>query len=156
MKQAGIRIGTHAIALALGFALGIYALPILTAERGASETELRPVADRALYTGRFERSLTRGDPLHWTDGKLSVTRAALAFEGRVAPGLDYKLYLVPGFVASKEAFLAAKPHARRVGELKTFGDFVAPLAADVDIDAYTTVVIWCERFSQFIGAAQYR
>lgn len=33
MKQAGIRIGTHAIALALGFALGIYALPILTAER---------------------------------------------------------------------------------------------------------------------------
>ncbi|GAA5237308.1 hypothetical protein BMMON2_01300 [Burkholderia mallei] len=81
MKQAGIRIGTHAIALALGFALGIYALPILTAERGASETELRPVADRALYTGRFERSLTRGDPLHWTDGKLSVTRAALAFEG---------------------------------------------------------------------------
>lgn len=84
MKQAGIRIGTHAIALALGFALGIYALPILTAERGASETELRPVADRALYTGRFERSLTRGDPLHWTDGKLSCPSRARRSRSRGA------------------------------------------------------------------------
>ncbi|ABC34685.1 DM13 domain-containing protein [Burkholderia thailandensis] len=156
MKKAVIRIGSHALALALGFALGVYALPILTAEQGATQTELRPIADRALHTGRFERGLTGGDPLHWTDGKLSVTRAALAFEGRVAPGPDYKIYLVPEFVASKQAFLDVKSRARRVGELKTFGDFVVPLAEDVDVDAYTTVVIWCERFSQFIGAARYR
>ncbi|KVD74096.1 hypothetical protein WS62_06360 [Burkholderia sp. ABCPW 14] len=156
MKKEGIWIGSHVIAFVLGFALGVYSLPILTADAGASETELRPITGRALYTGRFERGLTGGDPLHWTDGKLSVTRTALAFEGRVAPGPDYKIYLTREFVASKQAFVAAKSRALRVGELKTFGDFVVPLADGVDVGDYTTVVIWCERFSQFIGAAKYR
>jgi hypothetical protein len=27
---------------------------------------------------------------------------------------------------------------------------------DVSVDQYAAVVIWCERFSQFIGAAEYR
>ncbi|KVQ03687.1 hypothetical protein WJ95_23910 [Burkholderia ubonensis] len=63
---------------------------------------------------------------------------------------------MPNFVDTKEKFLAGKLHAVRIGDLNTFGNFVTPLPRDIGIDQFTTVVIWRERFSQFISAAQYR
>ncbi|MDR0245517.1 MAG: DM13 domain-containing protein [Burkholderia sp.] len=140
----------------VAFGAGIYLLPVLTASEGASAVELRVAADNALHAGRFRRDLPGSDPLHWAEGKLSVTDKAIAFEGDVAPGPDYKLYLVPAFVDTKASFLAIKAQAVRVGDLKTFGNFIVPLPGDVNPARYTTVVIWCERFAQFISAARYR
>jgi hypothetical protein len=44
----------------------------------------------------------------------------------------------------------------RVGDVKTFKNFLVPLPETVDPARYTTVVVWCESFSQFITAARYR
>ena len=43
-----------------------------------------------------------------------------------------------------------------VGDVKTFENFILPVPSDIDPAAYTTAVIWCESFDQFITAAQYR
>lgn len=46
--------------------------------------------------------------------------------------------------------------SQRIGEIKTFNGFIVDVPAGVDVNAYTTVVVWCEAFSQFISAAKYR
>jgi hypothetical protein len=77
-------------------------------------------------------------------------------QGRLAPGPDYKLYLVPEFVETKDAFSAVKAASVRVGDIRTFENFIVPIPESVDIARYNTVVVWCERFSMFITAAKYR
>jgi hypothetical protein len=44
----------------------------------------------------------------------------------------------------------------RVGDVKTFKNFVVPMPESVDPNRYSAVVVWCETFSQFITAAKYR
>jgi hypothetical protein len=66
------------------------------------------------------------------------------------------LYLAPEFVDTKEGFLALKNKSRRIGDIKTFDGFIVDVPAGVDVGAYTTVVVWCEAFGQFITAAKYR
>ncbi len=151
-----ILIASHLATGLVAFAAGIYVLPIVTASEGASAVELQVAAENTRHTGRFERGLPGSDLLHWADGKLTITDSSIAFEGDVAPGPDYKIYLVPEFVDTKASFLAIKARAARVADLKTFGNFVVPLPADVNPAQYTSVVIWCERFSKFISAARYR
>ncbi|MBA4264001.1 MAG: hypothetical protein C0453_02875 [Comamonadaceae bacterium] len=40
--------------------------------------------------------------------------------------------------------------------VKTFRNFLGPLPEAVKPSDHTTVIVWCETFSQFIAAAQYR
>lgn len=44
----------------------------------------------------------------------------------------------------------------RVGDVKTFHNFVVPVPAGTDLSASTTVIVWCESFRQFITAASDR
>jgi hypothetical protein len=44
----------------------------------------------------------------------------------------------------------------RVGDVKTFKNFSMPVPDSVDPSKYNTVIVWCETFSQFITAAQYK
>jgi hypothetical protein len=76
--------------------------------------------------------------------------------GRIAPGPDYKLYLSPEFVETEAGFNRLKARMARVGDVKTFENFIVPLPANIDPTAYTTVIVWCESFGQFITAARYR
>ena len=39
-------------------------------------------------------------------------------------------------------------------EVKTFKNFVIDIPSNIDINNYNTVVIWCERFEEFITAAK--
>ncbi|MBB3013332.1 DM13 domain-containing protein [Cupriavidus alkaliphilus] len=154
--RPAILVVTHLAMLAVGFAAGIYVLPILTAQPGASAGQVQAVSQQARYTGTFRKDLAGSDALHWASGRLHVSASALAFEGSVAPGPDYRIYLAPAFVDDKEAFLRIKDQSLQVAELKTFGNFTVDLPAGVDPSRYAAVVIWCERFGQFIGAAGYR
>jgi hypothetical protein len=43
-----------------------------------------------------------------------------------------------------------------VGDVKTFKNFLLAVPEAVDPARYTTVIVWCESFSQFITAAKYR
>jgi hypothetical protein len=147
---------SHAGVLALGFGLGVYFLPILTAPASPDATTLAEAAGTATHRSEFRRDLKGSDPLHWGEGTISLSPRVIVHEGRLAPGPDYKLYLVPTFVEDEAQFLAVKQSALLIGDIKSFGGFMLDVPDGVDIDAYTTVLIWCEAFSEFITAAQYR
>lgn len=114
------------------------------------------IADTARYHGQFRRDLPGSDLLHWGQGRVSVSDTAIAFSGELAPGPDYKLYLAPRFIQTAGEFLDVKSASVQIGEVRSFDGFVLKLDASVDIDAYDTVVIWCETFNKFITAARYR
>jgi hypothetical protein len=151
-----ILVGTHTGMIAIGFALGVYFLPVLTAPKSPDAVELAAAARTAQYSGRFVRALKGSDLLHWGEGDVHVSSERVIHAGRLAPGPDYKLYLAKNFVETKEEFLAIKARSRRIASIETFNGFIVDVPDDVDIQAYTTVVIWCEAFSQFISAAKYR
>lgn len=147
---------THGIALAIGFALGIYFLPILTAPADPDAATLEQQAEAATFTGTFTRDLDGSDFLHWGEGTISLTPTMIVHEGALAPGPDYKLYLTQSFVENEEQFNAVKAEAALVGDVKTFGGILLDIPSGVDIHAFDTVVIWCESFGEFITAAKYQ
>jgi hypothetical protein len=149
-------LASHLGVGAAGFAGGIYALPILIAPPPPSAAELAAASAAPMFKARFRRDLAGSDALHWGEGDVSIGPAAIALQGRVSPGPDYKLYLSPEFVQTEAEFERVKPRMKRVGDVKTFENFLVALPAGVDPAAYTTVVVWCESFREFITAAQYR
>ncbi|MBI4294163.1 MAG: DM13 domain-containing protein [Betaproteobacteria bacterium] len=156
MKKTFFLAVTHLLTLAVGFALGIYALPILTAPPAPSAAEAAAQAGQAAYTGQFRRDLKDSDILHWGEGTLLVGRRSIALVGKIAPGPDYKLYLSTEFVETEADFLRLKPSMLRIGDVKTFENFVVRVPESVDVARYNAVIVWCEAFGQFITAARYR
>ena len=147
---------THLVALAIGFALGVYTLPILIAPPAPSADEVKAEVEKATFKGQFRRDLKDSDALHWGEGTVSVSSASIALAGELAPGPDYKLYLSPEFVETEADFKRLRSSMVRVGDVKTFKNFLIAVPENVDPARYTTVIVWCESFSQFITAAKYR
>ena len=147
---------THLVAVALGFALGIYFLPILIAPPAPAAAEVSSHAAQAAYKGRFRRDLKDSDAFHWGEGEVSIRRDSIALMGELAPGPDYKLYLSPQFVETEADFHRLKASMVRVGDVKTFRNFLVPVPESIDPERYSAVIIWCETFGQFITAAKYR
>lgn len=156
MKKALLLLASHLCVLAAGFALGIYALPILIAPAAPTAQQATAAASQAVYSGRFRRDLKDSDALHWGEGTVSVGRQNIVLVGKLAPGPDYKLYLSPAFVETEDEFKRLKPQMQRVGDVRTFENFVVPVAESVDVSRYKAVIVWCESFSQFITSAQYK
>ncbi len=151
-----ILLVSHIIIGFLGFAAGIYMLPILTAPPSPVETDLKVVEQQSQYTGNFKRDLKDSDALHWGEGSLAISQDAISMMGELAPGPDYKLYLSPTFVETEADFLRLKNKMVQVGDVKTFENFLVPLPSTINPANYTSVIIWCESFGQFITAAKYR
>ena len=147
---------THLVALVVGFALGVYLLPVLVAPQAPSSSEVSAASSVALYTGEFRRDLKDSDFLHWGEGKVSISSASIALAGKLAPGPDYKLYLSPEFVETEADFERLKSRMVKIGDVRTFENFVVPVPQGVDVSRYNTVIVWCESFGQFISAARYR
>ena len=103
MKKTLILIVTHGAALLLGFAAGIYFLPVLTAPPAPTTEDVRSMAADTQYSGIFRRDLADSDALHWGEGEVFVGAKAIALEGAIAPGPDYKLYLSNEFVETEAA-----------------------------------------------------
>jgi len=156
MKKLVLLIASHILVLVVGIAIGIYVLPILTAPASPPMAELQAQAKSAAYTGLFKRDLKDSDLLHWGEGTVSIGPRTISLIGRLAPGPDYKLYLANEFVETKKDFLRIKADAVRVGDVKTFENFMVSVPANVDVSKYSTVIVWCETFSKFITAAKYR
>jgi len=149
-------IASHLIAGVAGFAGGVYLLPILVAPPAPSEQEIQRQLSKNSYTGQFRRELKDSDLFHWGEGTVSVGPGAIILVGAIAPGPDYKLYLSPKFVETKKDFLRLKSEMVRVGDVRTFNNFLVEVPAGVDTTKYNSVIVWCESFNQFITAAQYR
>jgi hypothetical protein len=156
MKKFLLLAASHLAVLALGFALGIYLLPILSAPPAPSAGETAAAAAGARYTTEFKRNLKGSDALHYGEGRVTVGPAAVTLAGRIAPGPAYKLYLVPEFVETEADFLRVKARSLAVADIKTFENFIVPLPPGTPLENYNTVLVWCESFSQFITAAKYR
>ncbi|WP_306143328.1 DM13 domain-containing protein [Roseibium sp. MMSF_3412] len=147
---------SHGAVLAVGFALGVYFLPILTEPQGPDEAVLAEAAAGAQYQASLTRDLAGSDFLHWGEGTVSISPDQIVHKGELSPGPDYKLYLVKEFVEDEAGFLSVKDTAVQLGDVKTFDGFIVDVPADVSIDDYTTVLVWCEAFGEFITAAKYR
>ena len=154
MKRFLVLAASHGFALLLGFALGVYALPILIAPPAPEAAAVSEAARSATLRGEFRRDLKDSDALHWGEGTITVGPRQIAFDGQLAPGPDYKLYLSPEFVETEADFKRLKAGMLRVGDVKTFDRFLLDLPAGVDLARYPAVIIWCETFNEFITAAR--
>ncbi|NOH81520.1 DM13 domain-containing protein [Vibrio sp. RE86] len=151
-----VLIFTHLMFGAVGFALGIYALPILIQPDSPSMNSVETVNNQAIYTGTFQKDRKDSDFLHWGEGSISISDTQIAFVGELAPGPDYKVYLSPKFVETEIDFNANKSAMVRVGDVKTFDRFTVDLPSELNVSNYNTVVIWCETFGEFITSARFK
>jgi hypothetical protein len=146
---------THTLAIVIGFALGIYALPILIAPPAPDLSIVTRTAENSLYVGHFSRDRKDSDLLHWGEGEFSISTEHVSFSGALAPGPDYRLYFSPEFVETEADFMRLKPEMVQVGHIKTFENFVVEIPEGIDPAKYQAAIIWCESFRQFITSGSY-
>ena len=140
--------------LIIGFGLGVYFLPILTAENGLDEATIASLSSSIERSGVFTRDLQDSDAFHWGEGKINVSAKRIWLEGKVAPGPDYRLYMTPRFVETEADFLAIKAQSVEVASIKAFENFSVDVPMTVDVSGYPALIIWCEAFGQFITSAE--
>jgi len=156
IRKALLLLASHLAVAVAGFAGGIYALPILIAPPSPTMEEIKAAMAQVQFTGQFRRDLKDSDALHWGEGVVSVGPRAISLVGRLAPGPDYRLYLSPEFVETEADFNRLKSSMVRVGDVKTFENFLVAIPPGIDPAKFSTVIVWCETFGQFITAAKYR
>lgn len=156
MTKPLLLIASHLLVAVIGFALGIYMLPILTAPDAPPDEKVAEVASQANFSGEFRRDRKDSDFLHWGEGIVSIGRDSVALQGKVAPGPDYKLYFSPEFVETEADFERVKPRMVQVGDVKVFENFIIPVPDTINPSEYDTVIVWCESFGEFITSARYR
>ncbi|ROV57877.1 hypothetical protein EGH82_21045 [Vibrio ponticus] len=148
-------IGSHLTFAAVGFALGIYTLPILTQPTAPAVEEIQDITKHALFNAEFQRERLDSDFLHWGEGSVAISDTQIVFMGELAPGPDYKLYLSPVFIETEEAFAQYRDTMIQIGDIKTFDRFSLNLPPEVNVSEYNTVIVWCESFGEFITSARY-
>ena len=147
---------THTAMLTFGFILGIYVLPIITAPPSPTKSEIAELSIQADYETEFIRDLKGSDALHWGVGKVSISQDNVTLLGEISPGPEYKLYLSPSFVETEAEFEQLKATMKLVGDVKTFENFIVKVDPNINLSQFTTVVVWCEAFGEFITSAKYR
>ena len=142
--------------LVIGFGLGVYFLPILTAEKGLDETQLAALQENVQRQGVFVKDLPGSDAFHWGEGTVYASDERIWLDGEIAPGPDYRLYLTPSYVDTKEDFLKIKDQSVQVAPIKAFRNFSVEVPDGVEVGDYPALLIWCEAFSMFITSAEPR
>ena len=139
--------------LVIGFGLGVYFLPILTAEKGLDDSQLAQLSQSIERQGTFVRELEDSDAFHWGEGTINVSVSQIWLEDKIAPGPDYRLYMTPQFVETEADFMAIKDQSVQVASIKAFENFAVDVPMNVDVSAYPALLIWCEAFGEFITSA---
>ena len=111
--------------LLIGFGLGVYFLPILTAEKGLDNAAIEALSQSALRHGTFTRDLPESDGLHWGDGVIMANADHIWLDGEISPGPDYRLYLIPKYVETGAEFLQIKAESTQIRPVKAFENFCA-------------------------------
>ena len=140
----------------MGFVIGIYLLPILIAPESPTLEMVNQRSEKASYSAVFNRDLTDSDAFHWGEGKVFIGQDSISFIGELAPGPDYRVYLAKEFVQTEEKFNQLKPSMEMVGHVNTFENFIVSIPEGIDPNNYNTVIVWCERFGEFITSAKYQ
>ena len=109
-----------------------------------------------MFSAQFRKDLPGSDFLHWGEGKISISAKQISFSGSMSPGPDYKLYLTRDLVLTEEEFMLVKDESARIGDIKTFDNFILSVPSTINPAEYGAVIVWCESFGEFITAAKYR
>jgi hypothetical protein len=138
----------------LGIAIGFFTFPYVFPPPVAME-QLTP-ADRtaAVATGTFIHA-NPSDPIHYGKGKVTVYENTVFLEPdfEVGPGPAFHVLLVPKASVRSSADVKDAMFVD-LGGLRAFkGSQAYPIPDGVDLKAYPSVVIWCERFSVLISPA---
>lgn len=142
-------VGTGA-GVALGFFLFPYVFPPPEAMETLDAAEKSPVVARGTFI-----QADPSDPIHYGKGRVTVYEKTVFLEPdfEVGPGPKFHVYLVP------------KPKIRRsddvkgtmfidLGRLRSFkGSQKYRVPAGIDLSAYPSAVIWCEKFGVLISPA---
>ena len=147
---------SHFFFLIIGFGLGVYFLPILTAPESVEISKINEYEKKSHYQTEFVRELRGSDPFHWGEAKVTISNTKITVNGAIAPGPDYKLYLTNEFTQHEDEFLPIKDMSQYIAEIKGFENFVVDIPENVDVSKYNTIIIWCESFNEFITAAKYQ
>jgi len=141
-----------------GFIAGLYSLPVIQAARLTPPVVAGFTGEEAGRKGEFRDDLPGNDFLHWGRGSVLVTDRVVAFKDvELAPGPDYRLYLVPDVVTDEQSFLAVKAQSVAVAEVNTFsGPAQYQIPAGINVADYRAVLVWCEAFGEFISLAELR
>ena len=140
----------------IGFGLGVYFLPIIIAEKSQSIQEIEKIKKQATYETEFKRGQRGNDFFHWGESKVYISNQYISFKGQISPGPDYKIYLLKNFVEHEDEFIPIKSEAILVSDLKLFENFVIKIPQNVNVSNYNTILIWCEKFREFITSAKYK
>ena len=151
-----IVISTYLITLMIGFGLGVYFLPIIIAEKSQSIQEIEKIKKQATYETEFNRGQRGSDFFHWGEGKVYISNQYISFKGQISPGPDFKIYLLKNYVEHEDEFIPIKSEAILVSDLKLFENFVIKIQQNVNVSNYNTILIWCEKFREFITSAKYK
>ncbi len=146
------------VGFGVGFATGIYTLPLIIEYR----SDRPPVVNvtPAVATdpiGQFNRASPGSDPLHWGEGTVRISDGKLIFEDdvKLAPGPDYRIYLSRKFAETKSGFEKIKAQAIEIAKLRTFsGPLAFDLPEDLNTNEFDNVIVWCETFSMYIASAR--
>ena len=79
----------HLFVLAVGFGLGVYLLPILTAPKSLEISKIDNLQKEALYKTEFVKDLRGSDLLHWGEAEVTISNQIITIKGSIAPGPDY-------------------------------------------------------------------
>ena len=99
---------SHFFFLTIGFGLGVYFLPILTAPESVEISKINEYENKSQYQTEFVRDLRGSDPFHWGEAKVTISNTKITVNGAIAPGPDYKLYLTNEFTQHEDEFLPIK------------------------------------------------
>jgi hypothetical protein len=138
----------------LGIALGFFFFPYVFPPPPAAESLTEADRAKLAATGTFIHA-NPSDPVHWGQGKVSVYERAVFLEPdfEVGPGPAFHVLLVPKAQVRSSADVKDAMYVD-LGGLRAFkGSQRYPIPAGVDLKSYTSVVIWCERFSVLISPA---
>jgi hypothetical protein len=148
-------IVSHALAVGFGFAAGIYFLPILIAPDAPDQEQVIEAFESSDYVGTFSRDRIDSDSFHWGEGEFSLSTNTAVFSGTLAPGPDYRLYLSPEFVETEADFNRLRSVMVQLGPIRTFENFIVEIPSGVEPSDYSTAIVWCETFGEYITSGTY-
>lgn len=156
IKKTILLFVSHGLTAGFAFLLGIYTLPIIMAPPSPNSAAIALSIKETRYVALISDSLKDSDWLHWGKGRFSLGNDYIVFQGKLAPGPAYRLYLSPTFIETEKSFLENKANMIPIGNVNGFENFILPVNNDIDIEKFNSVIIWCESFGQFITAAQFK
>lgn len=138
----------------LGVAIGFFAFPFVFPPPEAAEMLTEEDQTERVASGMFIHA-NPNDPIHYGSGNVEVFQNVVFLneDFEVGPGPDYHVYLVPQEGIREDDPVDDLMYVD-LGKLRSFkGSQRYEIPEGVDLSAYPSVVIWCQRFGVLISPA---